>query len=417
MRNFAKISPILVVKNLVFIMYLTAVIYAAMAVANQAGSQYFADASHYSETDAVAARSIEYDSGNPDAFKMRGIFFLNNENYPEAIANFEKAAKLRPNDYLLWLRLGYAKYKLEDYDSALVGYDKAIALAPNYAMPKRYKGRLFLKINKPDLAFVNLSQAAALEPTYMRELLHLARMAYPQKPESIERAVRPVSIEAKKSTALYFIRYKMMSDGLSRFLLGNDLSRAEKDEFVTRLIEANDFKLAFSIWKSKNNRIKKDNLMENGDFESDVNPDERNFGWVLQENVENVGLSIEGTDPFSKKAALKVTYRGNSAPLKPVISQLLPVEPNRRYRLKFAARAEELVSGGLPVIDVIDGVSRAVIIKSEMLTSDKWYSQTLDFRTGLQTTVIVISLQRMPCKTNPCPVFGELWLDNFELSS
>jgi hypothetical protein len=47
--------------------------------------------------------------------------------------------------------------------------------------------------------------------------------------------------------------------------------------------------------------------------------------------------------------------------------------------------------------------------------SPAWQSLSFDFRTDNETAV-ELRLQRKPCNTVPCPIFGSLWLDNFTIA-
>jgi hypothetical protein len=49
------------------------------------------------------------------------------------------------------------------------------------------------------------------------------------------------------------------------------------------------------------------------------------------------------------------------------------------------------------------------------VSTDGWRSTSIDFTTGESTTAIQIAVQRNPCNTQQCPIFGKLWLDDFFL--
>ena len=90
------------------------------------------------------------------------------------------------------------------------------------------------------------------------------------------------------------------------------------------------------------------------------------------------------------------------------------VQPLAHYELRFWARSENIVSGGLPVVVVIDADSKNGLGKSEQFprTTEGWREYSIEFDTGPSTTAIQITLQREGCSA-PCPIFGRLWLDGF----
>jgi len=60
-----------------------------------------------------------------------------------------------------------------------------------------------------------------------------------------------------------------------------------------------------------------------------------------------------------------------------------------------------------------------VLAQSPPLLSDKngWRSFTLDLTTNAATQAIVVSVARQNCANDPCPAFGSLWLDSFDIKA
>ena len=97
-----------------------------------------------------------------------------------------------------------------------------------------------------------------------------------------------------------------MTDSIARFLTSKDLSRVEKDEFAARLIAKKDYRLGYSVWASSR-QVKQDKFdsILNGDFESELDEKERNFGWILNRDIENTLFNVETGDAYSNKVALQ----------------------------------------------------------------------------------------------------------------
>jgi Tfp pilus assembly protein PilF len=62
-----------------------------------------------------------------------------------AIAEYEKAVSLSPNDYRFWMSLGTAYEQVGETDKAEHALKRAVALAPSYAYPHWYLGNLLLR--------------------------------------------------------------------------------------------------------------------------------------------------------------------------------------------------------------------------------------------------------------------------------
>jgi hypothetical protein len=110
-------------------------------------------------------------------------------------------------------------------------------------------------------------------------------------------------------------------------------------------------------------------------------------------------------------------FHGELDPGVAIISQLVLVEPRSRYRLNFAARTQDLLSNGLPIITVRQwGADGRLIATSIPLTngSNDWREFSLTFDAG-DLPAVAINIQRQRCPSYPCPIFGHVWFDSFAL--
>lgn len=401
------------------LLYLTIAVFAAFMSYKQGFSQYYAKVASSSQDVSKFSQALEIDPTNPETYKLRGLSAQQNRKYQAAINDFNQAIDLRPNDYLLWLQLGFANNMLKDFEKAKTAYERSIELAPNYFQPRQYLGFLYLKNNKPEQAFTYLSQAAAIKPTLLPQVLQIAYQTFSGNPIAIENAVQINSVAAKKEMASFFIKNNIVSDKTIAFLNSDELEEKDKNQFINQLIKMKNYKLAFSIWvsKAKNKNIPQNlgkNLIMEGDFENSISTDEIGFGWQIQ-NIPNVSLKLDNKNPYSGSTTLAINFNGNSDTSIPIISQLIIVKPNQQYNLTFAARAEELVTGGLPTVTILDADSVTPFYQSAPISSanNQWQKYSTDFKTNNQTKALIIKVQRQNCKENPCPVFGKLWLDEF----
>jgi tetratricopeptide (TPR) repeat protein len=380
-------------------------------------SQYFVYSGSLTKSEADIEKAISFDSTNPNAFELRGTQFLESEKYLGAADNFRAAIKLRPNSYINWLRLGYCSYKVGDIVEAKNAYEASILLAPNYSKPNEYMGRLLLQLGENEKAFSYLSKSAAIDDALLPEIFDLAYKMFPDDPVAIENAANPTSMQAKKSLALNFISHRLISDKFRSYMLDPLLENDVKNEFISKLIEMKDYELAFDVWSSKTNIAKPDinNLLVNGDFETEIDPEEIHFGWVVDKKLQNIVINADTSKSFSKKVCLQFIFDGNSDSRTAIISQLVPVKPLSAYHLQFAAQAQDVVTGGLPVIEIIDAHSGKQIVESHTITNGNWIKYAVDFSTMRETHAVIINFKRKKCETSQCPIFGQVWLDNFML--
>ena len=201
-----------------------------------------------SETDIAAA--IRYGPDNPVAHKNQALVHLRNKNYQAAADAFERAIEFRENDFLLWSHLGYVRQQLGDPEAAAGAFEHSIKLAPNHSQPRYYMGMLLLDVDRDEEAFKYLSDAARYDASLYPAIQRLARRNF-KDAKAIESAVRPVSTDAKRSVARYLIKYRYMTDSIRSFLLSDELTIGQKNEFVKYLLHKNQYQLARDVWFSR----------------------------------------------------------------------------------------------------------------------------------------------------------------------
>jgi tetratricopeptide (TPR) repeat protein len=65
------------------------------------------------------------------ALQHRGMEYTTEEKYPEALADFSEALKMKSNDADIYERRAYVEMKTNDLDKALADYSEAIKLNPS----------------------------------------------------------------------------------------------------------------------------------------------------------------------------------------------------------------------------------------------------------------------------------------------
>jgi hypothetical protein len=146
---------------------------------------------------------------------------------------------------------------------------------------------------------------------------------------------------------------------------------------------------------------------------------DRGFGWKIVPSSQALNISLDPVEPMTGRISLRLDWGGEPNPPAPIVTQLVLVQPGAHYRLHFAARTRDLVTGGPPVIIVKDPSSAAdgtIGTSAPILQgSGNWQDYSIDFTTGKGTQAIQITLERQSCKEATCPIFGKMWLDDFSL--
>lgn len=358
---------------------------------------------------------------DPEAHLIRAALLKADNRFDEAIHEYEQAAALRARDYVLWLEVGLARDQAEDEGGAIEAFKEAVALAPDYAEPHWQLGNALLRSGRMDEAFQEMRRAAQSNQTLLPQLIDLAWNIYQADVSSVEQAVQPQNPPARLALARFAARHGKALEGARIFRTVENLSEEDRREFLKELLSAKQFKIAYEVWLTIPGRSASHSTsgFTDGGFEEQIDLEDQGFGWQIARNLASVRASLDRAEPHHGGSSLRLDLSGDPPPAAPLISQLILVEPGARYRLRFAARTEELVTGGLPLITITDssGTDAQLLAHSDPLQpkTAPWQDYTLEFAAGQGTRAVLITLQRQSCTSSPCPVFGSLWLDDFSI--
>jgi len=370
---------------------------------------------------AAADAAVKLAPNDPEAHFLRAALLEANSDLPAVIGEYQKAAQLRPDDYVLWLNLARARELNGEMDQALAAARQAVPLAPYYAQPHWQLGNLLVRAGQREEGFKELRLAAASDPTLLPGIIDLAWQLSRGDVKSVEQDIEPQSAESYKALAEYFRKHGEVAEATRMFgAAGNDAEvlRA-REQYVNELISAKRFKDAYELWSIGRGLSSSGALgaIVDPGFEQESNLDEPGFGWRATVRAPSLALSLDSSNPREGRSSLRVDFNGESNANAPIISQLVLVLPRTQYQLRLAFRTEDLVSGGRPGVLITDPSDNKVLGQTGALpqTTEGWRETKIDFTTGESTTTIQIALQREPCGTTQCPIFGRLWLDDFEL--
>jgi tetratricopeptide (TPR) repeat protein len=101
-----------------------------------------------------------------------GVNFSHAGQYADALASFDKAVFIRPNNADAWLERGVVLEYLGQYSQAVDSYDKAIVLQPAYAEAWYNRGIALRKLGRYADAISSYDKAIAISPSYIEALLN-----------------------------------------------------------------------------------------------------------------------------------------------------------------------------------------------------------------------------------------------------
>jgi tetratricopeptide (TPR) repeat protein len=328
---------------------------------------------------------------------------------------YEEAVRLRPRDHVLWLELGKVRERAGDTEGALSALREAARLAPYYAQPRWQLGNVLLRAGVSAEAFGELRRAAESDPSLYPNFIQTLWHAGGRDPQVLLGEARPRTAEQTLAVVRLLVREGAAGAGLKALReSGVNVPPEARRQLVAGLVGAGEFAGAYEVWSEGRGAV---GSLADGGFEEGARSDEDGFGWRFARDSQNVRLSLDAAEPREGARSLKVEYAGDSEPSAPALSRLVAVEPGARYRLTFWARTKELVTGGPPFLEVASAAKPGgALAESAALpaTSDGWREFALEF-TAPAAGAVRVALRRRPCATAPCPAFGGVWLDAFEL--
>ena len=340
----------------------------------------------------------------------------------QSVVELEQAVALRPSDYGLWSELGLLRDQLGDTPSALKAFDEAVARAPYYSQPRWNRGNALLRSQQYEAAFNDLNQAAQSNPELISSLLELAWGLSRGDVKLTEQLVQIKGDKMRIAFAKLLARHGKTQEAIAQFGGVGNVPETIRSELIDQLLAKGAFKDAFDVWRSttgpKDNKEPAGPSIYDGGFERSLSLGEGGFGWRVPRDLQATSVSLDSSQPHSGSQSLRIEFSGNSNPGSLVISQLLLVEPAGHYRINFASRSQDVVTGGLPLLVVSDasGDLKRLGQSSPLAKgTSNWQSLGFEFTTPPATTAVVLSLQRENCTTSPCPIFGSVSLDSFSV--
>jgi tetratricopeptide (TPR) repeat protein len=366
-----------------------------------------------------ARAAVSMSPEDPEAHSALGLVLYNTKE-AGSLAEFERAAALRPRDYFLWLQLGRARDEAGDAEGASTALREAMRLAPFYSEPRWQYGNVLYRRGRIEEAFAEMRRAAESNPSLYPVFADLTWGTYGGDVGAVERVASPRNSAERLALARLFARKGRADASLAQFRAAGEVDKDERRSFLKELLRMNEFAAAYEVWAGGREAgvAGVGNFTEPG-FEGRVSTSDLGFGWRQERALEGVALSLDTQSPNSGSRSLLVEWGGHASPGVDVVSQLVPVEPGARYRLGFYARTESVKTGGPPLLTVADASAPDARLLAESKTlpqgTSGWQEYEVEFTAAPKTEAVPVSLRRQNCESNPCPMFGRVWLDDFSL--
>ena len=372
----------------------------------------------------AADLAVRLTPNDPEAHYTRAIVLGNLERLSEASVELNHAISLRPHHYYEWLDLAVTMDRLGDQPAAVKAVGESIRLAPSFAQPRWQSGNLLFREGKYDEAFVQLRLGANSNTNLIPSLLVLGWVAADGDVRVAESLIQPRTPLMHLAFAKYLAEQGRGADAAQQAkAAGQPQDETERNLFyhtIEILINSKEFANAYLIWSIRHPSAGDMRMVTllNGDFSEPIEKNDFGFGWQLAV-VPNLTVNIDPNGPRSKGRSLQMRFSGDSDPSSDLIHQLILVEAKGRYTLTFLARTRDLVTGGPPIIAVLDASNPGRILSQTKPVSTgttDWANYRSDFVCDAEVSAVIVVVRRIACPQAACPVFGDLWLGGFTLT-
>ncbi len=341
------------------------------------------------------------------------------EDLERAVLEFEKAAALSPNNYILWLDLGRARERNGDRPGAERALRKALDLAPNYSRVQWALGNTLLRQGKNEDAFAEIRKAVAGDAAYTNSAATTAWQIFDGDIAQVRTAIGD-SNRANASLATLLTGKKRFDEA---FAIWETLPADEKktslketgDLLYRQLIEAGKYRFASRIGE-QNAATQNSSGITNGGFEEPVTVQTSNiFSWQI---AEGASPRIGPTDgqKHGGNYSLLLSF-GQATKSIRQIAQTIVVEPGRSYVFELYYRSDLKTQAKLKW-EILSAAHGKVIAATEPLASaSDWMLARSTFTVPEDIDGVTIRFVAEGCDPANCLISGNMWFDDFALKA
>src|ERR1700728_4072899 len=111
-------------------------------------------------------------------FSNRGAALQLLSRYEEALASYDQALALQPNDAVLHYNRGRTLQDLSQFEEALASYDQALRLNANSAPSHNNRGNTLRSLKRYAEALASFDRALTVQPSYVEALYNRGNMLW-----------------------------------------------------------------------------------------------------------------------------------------------------------------------------------------------------------------------------------------------
>ena len=396
---------------------LAAVFCAALVFRWSAGNAIAAGAED-TETAEIAITLAPFDAQTHFAAGVLREGTFEAEDTAAALREFETAASLSPNNYLIWLALGRIREASGDREGAVAALARAKDLAPNYSRVRWTYGNTLLRQGEIGPAFEEMRAAALADDAYAQPIVFAATQFYDGDLGQIRSAV------GTSPTVLASLSLKAATEGRfdETLEIWRSLDRDQKIKsaeigttVLNKMIGAKQFGSAVQFANLLADEPKyqigsvHDGGYENGISMQNTGP----FDWRIGEGQQPQVALTDGQRHNGSYSMLMIFRPAAGTDIRP-ISQTIAVRPDGSYRFEAFYKSDLRTAVKIRWrIATADG--RVLGTTDAVAASPDWTGLYCDFAVPADADGVNVTLVRDNCAPGACAIAGNLWMDDVSM--
>lgn len=348
----------------------------------------------------------------------KGVFTP--ESLDKAVGDLEEAVRNAPSDYRFWVELGRIQEQTENFEKAEKAFQRAAFVAPNYSNVHWHLGNFYLRRGRETEAFNELRKAADASTVYSEQVFSIVWDYYDKDKSKVDQLAGEKG-EIRAELARFYAAKALPEDSLR---IWNTISEEDKqrNQSVARVItqalyEKRNYRSAVEFVRQLGLESEaQTETVQNGGFETPIaDAVDSYFGWKVDKR-EKIEVN---TDLMKKKEgskSLRFVFNGFTGIEIKNVYQIVPIEANKKYRLSFWLKTENLKSAGTPTLDIVNANDDKIVKTSEPFPggTQDWTQIAIEFSTPPNAEAVAVRFDRAYCG-DACPIVGMFWVDDFKL--
>lgn len=380
------------------------------------------------------ALAVNYAPSNPHMLAAHGKYLLYRAEAPQpaaGLAELERAVSASPFDFRFWLELGRGYESDNQTAQAARAYQQAQTLAPRYFETHWALANFYLRNSRTEEALHAFRTALELSGEKAGETdARAALNAYEAVAQGLGmnlaalRQIAPPDARAQAYLAKYLAEHQAFDAALEIWRALPTSAQHERGDLLPSLLnaalangrfqEARDLYRSYMIdsgapdWTAQN-------LIYNSGFEREFSDDAAGFDWRPVSHAE-VFLRRDDAQVHAGRYAWRMTFAAQMKSELNGPTQLVVVEPNQAYRLRFFAKTTK-VPDHAPFIELTDAERPQLFtVRAPVPTGTQdWREVVLTFTTPAETRALRLAIRAPQLTDVNTGRIAEVWLDDFSL--